>query len=142
MLTEETVGIEVFLHQVDSGKRFQGILKHRFSDFIVREVDLQGVVLHLHSLDGKDLETKYFPKIEESSSEGADSGSPVEERLVVDRINAKLTVDARNKKGSVKAVKDIRQGDEILVNYGAAYRFKERGSEHGTNHRKYNLWTS
>ena len=56
----------------------------------------------------------------------------------MNQVNAKLTVDARNKKGSMKATRDIRHGDEILVNYGSAYRFNEE-VEHGTNNRKYNL---
>ncbi len=57
----------------------------------------------------------------------------------IDKTNARLSVDTRNKKGSVKATKDIRHGDEILVHYGAAYQFKERGVKHGTNHRKCNV---
>lgn len=93
--TEESVGIEVYLHQTEAGKRFQGILKHRFSDFIVREVSLQGEVLHLNSIDGSALEAQYFPKQEETVAPQDESIS-VEERLVqaMETIYSAAVLDA------------------------------------------------
>jgi hypothetical protein len=65
-LTEKDVGILEFIHPTTSSSnmtslpsnthsatssrditRFNGILKHRFSDFLVNEVDLSGKILHL-----------------------------------------------------------------------------------------------
>lgn len=54
----ESVGISEFISRTAG---FQGILKHRFSDFVVREVSVSGEVTHLNSTE--DLggwESKYF----------------------------------------------------------------------------------
>jgi hypothetical protein len=54
----ESVGISEYISRIAG---FQGILKHRFSDFVVREVSISGEVTHLDSTE--DLggwESKYF----------------------------------------------------------------------------------
>jgi tRNA pseudouridine13 synthase len=43
-VTESTVGIARFMN---TAKGFQGILKQRYADFIVREVDLEGNIVRL-----------------------------------------------------------------------------------------------
>ncbi|CAK9158614.1 unnamed protein product [Ilex paraguariensis] len=47
-IEESDVGIVCYVSQLPG---FQGILKQRYSDFIVNEVDLDGNVVHLTSLD-------------------------------------------------------------------------------------------
>ncbi|VFQ70338.1 unnamed protein product [Cuscuta campestris] len=47
-IEESDVGISCFISQLPG---FRGILKQRYSDFIVNEVDLEGNVVHLTSLD-------------------------------------------------------------------------------------------
>ena len=39
---------------------FVGVIKQRYSDFIVREVDLQGQVAMLKSTDARELENQVF----------------------------------------------------------------------------------
>lgn len=56
---EDEVGITEFVNIDCVGVR--GILKQRYSDFIVREVTTEGTVLVLHDLSGKDLEERVFP---------------------------------------------------------------------------------
>eukprot|EP00249_Psilotum_nudum_P012522 c23830_g1_i2 orf=290-1879(+) len=48
MVEEETVGIKCYVNSVPG---FRGILKQRYSDFIVNEVDCDGNVVHLTCLD-------------------------------------------------------------------------------------------
>lgn len=36
-------------------------MKQRYSDFVVREVSREGQVIYLNSIDGSELEAKYFP---------------------------------------------------------------------------------
>ena len=38
----------------------RGIVKQRYSDFVVREVSREGEVIHLKSIDASDCEKKYF----------------------------------------------------------------------------------
>lgn len=54
---EDLVGITEFANKA---KGINGILKQRYSDFIVREIALDGSVSYLGSIDGKDLETSHF----------------------------------------------------------------------------------
>lgn len=53
ILSENLVGISAF---ANTASGFQGILKQRYSDFIVREIDSAGRVARLESMSGKDLE--------------------------------------------------------------------------------------
>ena len=54
---EEEVGITAF---ANGSTGFSGILKHRFSDFVVREVSLDGSVTRLVDTSGEELEKKWF----------------------------------------------------------------------------------
>ena len=54
---EDSVGISAFANTAPS---FSCILKQRFSDFIVREVDSNGKVVLLNSIDGSGLEKSQF----------------------------------------------------------------------------------
>ena len=54
---EHSVGI---VSHTTSSEGFQAIIKQRFSDFIVREVDKSGEVAKLVSTDGKELEASIF----------------------------------------------------------------------------------
>jgi tRNA pseudouridine13 synthase len=57
---EESVGIACY---VTNSRSISGILKQRFSDFVVREVTKHHPVpVRLESIDGKDLEAQYFPR--------------------------------------------------------------------------------
>ncbi len=57
---DETVGITEYLHpELNS---ITGILKQRFSDFIVREVTVEDEVVHLHDINGEELERRIFAK--------------------------------------------------------------------------------
>lgn len=64
-IIENSVGITTYLSVT---KGFHGILKQRYSDFIVREVSIYGEVTYLKSICGKDLESLHFPtdKVEDS----------------------------------------------------------------------------
>ena len=54
---EKEIGITEFTNQA---KGFKGIHKQRFSDFVVREVDINGNIVYLKELSGSELEKKYF----------------------------------------------------------------------------------
>ncbi|CAM9853703.1 unnamed protein product [Ectocarpus fasciculatus] len=56
--SEEYSGIIAF---ANSEKGFQGILKQRYTDFIVREIDPSGAIAQLSNLSGKELENRMFP---------------------------------------------------------------------------------
>lgn len=62
MSTEENVGI---LSYANSLPGFRGILKQRFSDFIVNEVDLEGNVIHLSDLEAPLEERAKVVKVSE-----------------------------------------------------------------------------
>lgn len=62
---EEEIGITEF---INNAKGFQGIIKQRFSDFVVREVDVDGNIVYLKELSGQELENKYFTKINNNSN--------------------------------------------------------------------------
>ena len=55
---EHSVGISQHTCQELSG--FSGILKQRYSDFIVREIDTNGSVAHLVRLNAKEFEEEVF----------------------------------------------------------------------------------
>ena len=70
---EEMMGIKAYRNDIEA---FNGVFKHRFSDFIVRECDLNNQVAILDSIYGQELEEKYFPSLDnnnESSVESKDS---------------------------------------------------------------------
>ncbi|KAJ3212048.1 hypothetical protein HDU82_004016 [Entophlyctis luteolus] len=46
-LLESDVGITAFLNPLQKAKQLSAIIKHRYTDFLVNEVDLNGKVLHL-----------------------------------------------------------------------------------------------
>eukprot|EP01038_Epipyxis_sp_PR26KG_P013200 gene13200-17688_t len=54
---ENQVGITSFISHC---KGFRGILKERFSDFIVREVTTENEIVHLNSINGEELERASF----------------------------------------------------------------------------------
>jgi tRNA pseudouridine13 synthase len=68
---EESVGIAEY---ANTAAGFQGILKQRFSDFVVREVGKDGVVCHLKNQSGKDLEARTF-SIAATAAASSDSTS-------------------------------------------------------------------
>uniref|UniRef100_A0A7S3HDG6 TRUD domain-containing protein n=1 Tax=Spumella elongata TaxID=89044 RepID=A0A7S3HDG6_9STRA len=74
---DELVGITEF---ANSSKSINGILKQRYSDFIVREISIKGEVSYLRDLSGKELEDKYFGK-----------GSTNDDGAVLDSTEAKAT---------------------------------------------------
>ena len=67
---EELVGISSYANEHEG---FSGIIKQRFSDFVVREISSNGVIARLNSIqcseDMKNLEDKYF----KLSSKGVDN---------------------------------------------------------------------
>mmetsp|Transcript_5728 Transcript_5728/g.13088 ORF Transcript_5728/g.13088 Transcript_5728/m.13088 type:complete len:749 (+) Transcript_5728:23-2269(+) len=73
---EAVVGITAF---ANTSKPFNGILKQRFSDFIVREISLEGSPAYLNDVSAKELDSRYFsgmPTVEQP--EGADAAEQVE----------------------------------------------------------------
>ena len=77
---EEAVGMTEFL---GSGEGIRGILKQRFSDFVVREISAAGDIVRFSSVNGDDLEKVHFPKQErvEVSEESVDNFMEVIESL-------------------------------------------------------------
>jgi tRNA pseudouridine13 synthase len=63
---EFNVGIEVY---TTSCKGFSGIIKQRYSDFIVREIDSNSQVAYLKSTDGIELEKKTFAVVKADSAD-------------------------------------------------------------------------
>lgn len=76
---EATVGITQFTTHT-AGVR--GILKQRYSDFVVREVTSNGTVLKLHSTDGKELESKHFPKNKPDNSSTEEIRAKIDEFII------------------------------------------------------------
>ncbi len=58
---ESAVGITNY---ANTAIGFSGILKQRYSDFVVREVSKSGIVSRLIDISGTELENKWFPKDE------------------------------------------------------------------------------
>lgn len=69
---EESVGIQVYTSSEFPG--FAGILKQRYSDFIVREIDINGNVAYLNELNAHVLEKATFSKEEAGGSGGGGGG--------------------------------------------------------------------
>ena len=63
--SEEYSGIIAF---ANSEAGFQGILKQRYSDFIVRELEPSGAIAQLSTLSGKDLQARSFPVKEKADT--------------------------------------------------------------------------
>lgn len=80
MATEESVGIIQYTHPELAGT--SGILKQRYSDFVVREVTLSGEVVELKSVDGDELQQKWFGKDKANKEESCiDEGEDISELL-------------------------------------------------------------
>jgi tRNA pseudouridine13 synthase len=65
-VAEESVGISEFL---SNAPPIRGILKQRYSDFIVREVNSDFEVVSLGSINGEALQSKYFSKSKAATTE-------------------------------------------------------------------------
>ena len=63
--SEEYSGIITFANNEPG---FQGILKQRYSDFIVREIESSGAIAQLSTLSGKDLQARSFPSNEKADT--------------------------------------------------------------------------
>lgn len=77
--TEESVGISGYINPELAG--FQGIQKQRYSDFIVREVTLDGNVVMLMNTSGKELENKHFKKLEKVIVENSESTEDIADNV-------------------------------------------------------------
>lgn len=62
--TEAYSGIVAFANNEDG---FRGILKQRYTDFVVREIDSSGAIAQLSTLSGKELQARSFPEKEKPS---------------------------------------------------------------------------
>jgi SET domain-containing protein len=51
--------------------------------------------------------------------------------------NCKLSI-TKNNRAQILAIKNIKNYEELYINYGRSYRFNEEGVETSTNSRKYN----
>lgn len=69
---EESVGIQMYTSHELAG--FAGILKQRYSDFIVREIDVSGNVAYLNELNAHSVEDSVFQKNEAAGEEGGGGG--------------------------------------------------------------------
>ncbi|KAG0556562.1 hypothetical protein KC19_11G062700 [Ceratodon purpureus] len=86
MATEESVGI---LSYANSLPGFRGILKQRFSDFIVNEVDLGGNVTHLSDLEPPPQERIQLVKVsEETVVEATEAKEAKEAQSLNDEFSA------------------------------------------------------
>ena len=65
---ESSVGIQAYTSRELAG--FAGILKQRYSDFIVREIDTSGAVAYLQELNAHAVEQAVFKSESECVSEG------------------------------------------------------------------------
>eukprot|EP00428_Durinskia_dybowskii_P068102 CAMPEP_0170408230 /NCGR_PEP_ID=MMETSP0117_2-20130122/28678_1 /TAXON_ID=400756 /ORGANISM="Durinskia baltica, Strain CSIRO CS-38" /LENGTH=672 /DNA_ID=CAMNT_0010665547 /DNA_START=17 /DNA_END=2035 /DNA_ORIENTATION=- len=86
---ESAVGITEF---ANSARGIQGIMKQRYSDFIVREVSLDGKVAYLNSLCGEELEKRFF-----STSDGDNEGEAPSNEETVARMVQSLIDIAKDK---------------------------------------------
>lgn len=93
LITEEQAGISQFINKnVDSG--FQGLLKQRYSDFMVNEVDLNGNVIHLLD-EGIDLgKSKKERNLEKRQQDRAELQSKTPEE--VEEIKKQKREEAEN----------------------------------------------
>ncbi|RYG96254.1 tRNA pseudouridine(13) synthase TruD, partial [archaeon] len=66
------VGITEFMDS--SAPRIHGIIKERFSDFVVREIDMEGRVCYLQSIDDGGLEASIFGESLPAAAESAEPG--------------------------------------------------------------------
>jgi tRNA pseudouridine13 synthase len=96
---EAAVGITAYSNNLPG---FQGILKQRYSDFVVREVNCDDEVLFLQDLSGSELEKQYFgvdtsnhiSSSSSSSSDGATSGEDVTTKVDQFITNIRTTVES------------------------------------------------
>ncbi|KAJ3077038.1 hypothetical protein HDU98_009439 [Podochytrium sp. JEL0797] len=156
-LLETDVGISTFLNPLQSNGRLTAIIKHRFTDFLVNEVDLHGNVLHLtkEDCDAVKEEAKPFsiddvaePVWEELKSlfEEADQETAVatvKEMLVNPRKFKKNSAgnkrDGRNnrdaskkdgdRKGADKKDAEVKEGAEAPVEGAVAKEGTEAAEE-------------
>ena len=54
------------------------------------------------------------------------------------KANCRISI-GRNNKSSIVARKNIRNGDELYINYGKEYKFNEKGVKTSTNDNKYKV---
>lgn len=103
---EQEIGITEY---TNNAKGFKGIHKQRFSDFVVREVDIDGSIVYLKELSGNDLEKKYFTKKNDTNNNDMINNdlNPIE--------LAKQTC-IELKKHLINAVSDEKM-DENLINF-------------------------
>ncbi|KAK5786293.1 uncharacterized protein LOC108473476 [Gossypium arboreum] len=89
-ITESDVGILCFISNLPG---FRGILKQRYSDFIVNEVDIEGNVVHLTSLDAppeafQEVETKISDQLNKNYASEIEKFRSLACEIDVDRLEA------------------------------------------------------
>lgn len=89
-ITESDVGILCFISNLPG---FHGILKQRYSDFIVNEVDTEGNVVHLTSLDAppeafQEVETKISDQLNKNYASEIEKFRSLACEIDVDRLEA------------------------------------------------------
>ncbi|KAK8329031.1 hypothetical protein V6Z12_A11G291900 [Gossypium hirsutum] len=86
-ITESDVGILCFISNLPG---FHGILKQRYSDFIVNEVDTEGNVVHLTSLDAppEEVETKISDQLNKNYASEIEKFRSLACEIDVDRLEA------------------------------------------------------
>ena len=83
-VNEEDVGIECFINQIDEG--FECIIKHRYSDFIVNEIDEDGKVVWLIQNEKEKKENE--EKIQIESKEKIQIESKEKETKITENPNS------------------------------------------------------
>ena len=105
LMYEELMGIKVYRNDI---KGFQGIFKHRFSDFIVRECDVNNSVAILDSINGQELEEKSFPSLYNNNSN-------------IDEKDNKANTNIYSISDFIEKIKELNYNDEneikSLTNY-------------------------
>ncbi|XVF31168.1 hypothetical protein REPUB_Repub16aG0122600 [Reevesia pubescens] len=105
-ITESDVGILCFISNLPG---FRGILKQRYSDFIVNEVDTEGNVVHLTSLDAppeavKEGETKISDQFNKSYASEIEKFRSIAGDTDVDRLEAFINQITLGSEGDISSI--------------------------------------
>lgn len=100
-ISEKDVGITKY---ISDHCGFTGILKHRFSDFQVHEIDLDGSVVELTSTEVADLPIEANDELINKDALPKDSWDQIEEALKSEDANKTVEIDVSDKSKAERSV--------------------------------------
>ncbi|GBG83207.1 hypothetical protein CBR_g36821 [Chara braunii] len=109
MSTEESVGITCYANALPG---FKAILKHRYSDFLVNEIDPDGVVVHLSSLDSKTAHKASDVTTMAKMDEGGGDAPPVRMKMDGGGSGDLAGLDKHVQAGQACATEGNREGKD------------------------------